>query len=165
MPSEDLAALRLAAAMGVPPEEREHLRRGTLLHDIGKMAIPDEVLKKPGPLSPDEWQLMKQHPIIAYELLSPIPYLRPALEIPYCHHERWDGSGYPRGLQGEQIPLSARIFAVVDVWDALINDRVYRGRWSKEKVRTYLSENAGVLFDRRVVSQFLQLLAEEGIGD
>lgn len=157
--------LRLASSMGVAEEQLIHIRRGTLLHDIGKMAIPDEVLKKPGPLSPDEWQLMKQHPIIAYELLSPIPYLRPALEIPYCHHERWDGSGYPRGLQGEQIPLSARIFAVVDVWDALINDRVYRGRWSKEKVRTYLSENAGVLFDRRVVSQFLQLLAEEGIGD
>lgn len=157
--------LRLARCMGVAEDQLVHIRRGTLLHDIGKMAIPDDVLKKPGPLSPEDWQLMKQHPSIAYELLSPIPYLRQALEIPYCHHERWDGSGYPRGLQGEQIPLSARIFAVVDVWDALINDRVYRERWPKEEVRSYLQENAGVLFDPRVVETFLQLLAEEGAGD
>jgi PAS domain S-box-containing protein len=157
--------LRLARSMGVPEEQLVHVRRGTLLHDIGKMAIPDEVLKKPAPLTPEDWMLMKQHPIIAYELLSPIPYLRPALEIPYCHHERWDGSGYPRGLQGEQIPLAARIFAVVDVWDALINDRVYRERWPKTEVRAYLEENAGVLFDPRVVQQFLHLLAQEGVGD
>lgn len=157
--------LRLAGHMGVPEEQLVHIRRGTLLHDIGKMAIPDEILKKPGPLSAEEWVLMKQHPIIAYELLAPIPYLRQALEIPYCHHERWNGSGYPRGLVGEQIPLSARIFAVVDVWDALRENRYYRSKWPEDQVRTYISENAGVLFDPRVVTTFLALLERDGTGD
>jgi PAS domain S-box-containing protein len=157
--------LRLARQMGVPEDQLVHIRRGTLLHDIGKMAIPDEILKKPGPLSADEWRLMKQHPVIAYELLAPIPYLRQALEIPYCHHERMNGSGYPRGLMEEQIPLSARIFAVVDVWDALRENRYYRSKWPEEEVRKYLSENAGVLFDAHVVSTFLALLEREDTGD
>src|SRR5207237_2840671 len=105
--------LLLAAALGVPPDERVHIRRGALLHDIGKMGIPDSILHKPGPLTPDEWMVMRLHPLYAYELLEPIPFLRPALDIPYCHHERWDGSGYPRGLTGPAIPRAARIFAVV----------------------------------------------------
>jgi putative nucleotidyltransferase with HDIG domain len=107
--------LRLATAMGVPEAELVHVRRGALLHDIGKMGIPDSILLKPGPLSESEWEIMRMHPVYAYEMLSPIGYLRSALDIPYCHHEKWDGSGYPRGLAGEQIPLHARIFAVADV--------------------------------------------------
>ena len=110
--------VKLAQALGVKSEDLIHIRRGALLHDIGKMGIPDRILLKPGPLTPEEWEIMKKHPVYAWELLSPIKYLRPALDIPYYHHERWDGTGYPRGLKGEEIPLSARIFAVVDVWDA-----------------------------------------------
>jgi len=135
-----------------------HVRRGALLHDIGKMAIPDEILHKPGPLTPEEMAVMRRHPQYAYELLWPIRYLRPALDIPYCHHERWDGSGYPRGLRGEEIPLAARIFAVVDVWDALSNPRPYRPAWPQDKVRAYLQEQAGRQFDPEVVAAFLRLL-------
>ena len=115
--------MRLAQAMGINEAELVQIRRGALLHDIGKMAIPDSILLKPGPLTDDEWEIMRRHPVYAYELLSPIAFLHPALDIPYCHHEKWDGTGYPRGLKGEQIPLAARIFAVVDVWDALRSDR------------------------------------------
>jgi len=150
--------LKLARMVGVTDEELVHIRRGTLLHDIGKMGIPDEILHKPGPLTPEEWMIMKQHPIFAYQLLKPITYLEKAIEIPYCHHERWDGSGYPRGLQGEQIPLAARIFMVVDVYDALRSDRPYRTAWSEEETRNYIKQNAGTLFDPRIVEQFLKLL-------
>ncbi|MEA2575068.1 MAG: hypothetical protein QOH93_2366, partial [Chloroflexia bacterium] len=122
-------AVRLARALGVRENALVHLRRGALLHDIGKMGIPDSILLKPGPLTDEEWVIMKRHPVYAHELLSPIDFLRPALDVPYCHHEKWDGTGYPRGLKGEQIPLSARIFAVVDVWDALSSNRPYRGAW------------------------------------
>ena len=125
----------LARAMGVSDAELVHIRRGALLHDIGKMGIPDSVLLKPGPLTEEEWKIMRKHPVYANELLSPIAYLRPALDIPYCHHEKWDGTGYPRGLKGEQIPLAARIFAVVDVWDALRSDRPYRGARHDEEIR------------------------------
>lgn len=118
--------VRLAEAMGLPAAEVAHIRRGALLHDIGKMGIPDAILRKPGPLNAEEWTVMRTHPTLAYELLEPIHYLQPALAIPLFHHERWDGSGYPQGLAGETIPLLARIFAVVDVWDALTNDRPYR---------------------------------------
>jgi len=147
----------LARAMGMSEADIVHVRRGALLHDIGKMGIPDRILLKPGPLTEDEWAEMRRHPALALDLLSPIAYLRPALDIPYCHHERWDGSGYPRGLRGEQIPLAARIFAVVDVWDALRSDRPYRPGWPEERVRRYLRESAGTLFDPAVVDVFLTL--------
>lgn len=150
--------LRLARALGVKEEDLVHMRRGALLHDIGKLGVPDSILLKPGPLTPQEWEVMRRHPQYAYEMLSPIAYLRPALDIPYCHHEKWDGTGYPRGLKGEQIPLAARIFAVVDVWDALSSDRPYRRAWPPEKVRAYLEDQAGKHFDPRVVEVFLREL-------
>jgi putative nucleotidyltransferase with HDIG domain len=150
--------LRLAQAMGMPDADLLHVRRGALLHDIGKMGIPDSILLKPGPLSAEEWQIMRRHPLYAYEMLSPIAYLRPALDIPYAHHEKWDGSGYPRGLAGEQIPLPARIFAVADVWDALLSDRPYRPAWSEEAALEFIRGQAGRHFDPRVVELFLTLV-------
>ncbi len=150
----------LARAMGLREEELVHVRRGALLHDIGKMGIPDSILLKPGPLTDDEWVIMKKHPGYALDLLSPIAYLRPALEIPYAHHEKWDGTGYPRGLQAEQIPVAARVFAVVDVWDALRSDRPYRLAWSREQALTYLREQAGKHFDPAVVEAFLKMLQQ-----
>ncbi len=149
--------LRLADAMGVKGGDLLHIRRGALLHDIGKMGVPDEILLKPGPLTDEEWVIMRKHPEFAYNLLSPISYLRPALDIPYCHHEKWDGTGYPRGLKGEGIPLAARIFAVVDVWDALRSDRPYRKAWSRAKAMSHLRELAGVHFDPQVVEIFIKL--------
>ncbi|MEZ0395559.1 MAG: GAF domain-containing protein [Anaerolineales bacterium] len=156
--------LELARAMGIPDDELVHIRRGALLHDIGKMGIPDAILHKTGALNKQEWEIMRQHPTFAYEMLYPISYLRLALNIPYCHHERWDGSGYPRGLKGEQIPLAARIFAVVDVWDALTSDRPYRKAWTTEAAIAYLKENAGKQFDPRIVERFLKLLEEKNRG-
>ncbi|MCC6501403.1 MAG: GAF domain-containing protein [Anaerolineales bacterium] len=152
--------LKLAEAMGVSERERVHIRRGALLHDIGKMGIPDRILLKPDTLTSEEWEIMRQHPVYAYNLLSKIEYLRPALEIPYCHHERWDGSGYPRGLKAETIPLPARIFAVVDVWDALCSDRPYRPAWSHEQALNYIQSLSDAHFDPRVVTAFLKLIAE-----
>jgi putative nucleotidyltransferase with HDIG domain len=153
--------LRLARAMSVEEADLVHIRRGALLHDIGKLGIPDHILLKPGPLDEDEREIIQKHPAIAFEMLAPIAYLRPALDIPYCHHEKWDGTGYPRGLKGEQIPLAARIFAVVDVWDALISDRPYRGGWTTEKARAYLLEQAGAHLDPRAVAAFLSMLDED----
>jgi HD-GYP domain-containing protein (c-di-GMP phosphodiesterase class II) len=118
------------------------------------MGIPDSVLLKPSPLNDGEWAQMRQHPVLAYNLLSPIPYLRPAIDIPYCHHEKWDGSGYPRGLKGEQIPLAARIFAVIDVWDALRSDRPYRPAWPEQKVRDHIRHGSGTHFDPAVTAVF-----------
>ena len=135
-----------------------HVRRGALLHDVGKMGIPDGILLKQGALTDDEWMVMRMHPAFAYELLSPIRYLEQALDIPYCHHEKWDGTGYPRGLKGEQIPLTARIFAVVDVWDALTSDRPYRAAWPKAKVLQYIRELSGQQFDPNVVEAFLKMV-------
>jgi len=152
---------RLARRMGVDDEHIIHVRRGALLHDIGKMALPDSILHKPGPLTPEEQAIVRRHPNSAYELLSAIDYLRPAIDIPYSHHERWDGSGYPRGLVGADIPLHARIFAVVDVWDALLSDRPYRPGWQPDHAIAYLRDNAGLLFDPAVVAEFLQMLDEE----
>lgn len=149
--------LELATAIGVPESALEHIRRGALLHDIGKIAIPDSILRKPDRLTDEEWEIMRRHPIYAYELLSPIEYLHPAIDIPYCHHERWDGTGYPRGLKGEQIPLAARIFAVADVWDALTSNRPYRKAWTKAEALKYIREQAGKLFDPAVVEAFLKL--------
>ena len=152
--------VKLAQALGISSEDLVHIRRGALLHDIGKMGIPDRILLKPGPLTEEEWEIMKKHPVYAWELLSSIRYLRPALDIPYCHHEHWDGTGYPRGLKGEEIPLSARIFAVVDVWDALTSDRPYRLAWTREKALEYIKEQAGHHFDPQIAERFLELLQE-----
>ena len=148
-------ALALAEKMGMSDAEKQHLWRGALLHDIGKMGVPDSILHKPGPLSEIEQEIMRQHPIYAYQMLSPIIYLKPALDIPYCHHERWDGSGYPRGLKGEDIPLSARLFAVVDVFDALTSDRPYRKAWTHETVYRYIEGQSGKHFDPQIVKIFL----------
>lgn len=150
--------LDLARAAGIDGDRMMHIERGALLHDIGKMGIPDSILLKPGPLTDDEWVVMRQHPVYAYRLLSHIPYLRPALEIPYHHHERWDGSGYPQGLTGEAIPLPARLFAVIDVWDALSSDRPYRPAWSPEAVRSYIENQADKHFDPGVVKLFLEMI-------
>lgn len=147
--------VELARAFGMSEEEIVHIRRGALLHDIGKMGIPDHILLKSGPLTDEEWAGMRQHPDFAYKMLSPIRYLQRALNIPYCHHEKWNGSGYPRGLQGEQIPLEARIFAVVDVWDALTSDRPYRPAWPVDKALEHIQSQAGTHFDPDVVRKFL----------
>ena len=148
--------LELARAFGITGDELEQVHRGALLHDIGKIGIPDNILHKPGPLSAEEWEIMRKHPEYAYRLLAPIQFLVPALEIPYCHHERWNGSGYPRQLSGEQIPLSARVFAIADVWDALLSDRSYRKAWSEERARDYIASNAGIQFDPKAVEVFLR---------
>lgn len=150
--------LELADALEVSDEQKIHIRRGALLHDIGKLAVPDYILFKSEKLTTVEWTIMRQHPVWAYEWLSPIAYLRPALDIPYCHHEKWDGTGYPRGLKGKEIPLAARIFAVVDVWDALTSDRPYRKAWPKEKVFEQIRKQAGEHFDPVVVSAFLKFM-------
>lgn len=150
--------LRLARTLGVNEQELIHLKRGALLHDIGKMGIPDSILLKPGKLEEREWKIMRRHPQLAYEFLAPIPYLNRSLDIPYCHHERWDGAGYPRGLKGEEIPFAARIFAVVDTWDALRSNRPYRSGWMEIQVRAYLQDQAGKAFDPRVVQAFLQMI-------
>ena len=148
--------IQLAQAMGLSQDQIMHMRRGALLHDIGKMGVPDQILLKPGKLTDEEWETMSKHPVYAYDMLRRIPYLPRALEIPYSHHEKWDGSGYPRGLSGNQIPLVARVFAVIDVWDALISDRPYRAGWSKEKAVEYIREQSGKHFDPKVVELFLQ---------
>jgi len=152
--------VELAVKMGVSEQKLAHIRRGALLHDIGKMAIPDRILLKPGKLTEEEWEVMERHPQIAYELLSSIDFLRPALNIPYSHHERWDGTGYPLGLAGENIPLEARIFAVVDVWDALLSDRPYREAWTEQEALDYLQQQAGEHFDPRVVEAFLEMIED-----
>jgi HD-GYP domain-containing protein (c-di-GMP phosphodiesterase class II) len=149
--------LQVAQTMGFGAEDLVQLKRGALLHDYGKNAIPDEILRKRGPLTEDEWLIMRRHPAYAYDQLLPIEFLRPALDIPYCHHEKWDGSGYPRGLKGEEIPLSARIFSVIDVWDAVTNDRVYRKAWTEDKALDFLRKNAGLDFDPRVVEVFTNI--------
>lgn len=154
-------AMGLARRMGISGEKLAHVRRGALLHDIGKMGIPDSILQKTGKLTDDEWQIMRQHPVYANEWLSRIQYLQPALEIPYSHHERWDGTGYPRGFEGEQIPLAARIFAIVDVWDALSSDRPYRKAWPREKIIDHIKEESGKHFDPAVVGN-LQDMLENG---
>ena len=152
--------VRLARILGCTEEEIVHIHRGALLHDIGKMGIPDEILQKPGPLTDDEWVKMRKHPQYAYQMLAPISYLKQALIIPYYHHERWDGSGYPHKLKGEDIPLFARFFAVVDVWDALSSDRPYRKGMPPDEVIDYLQKEAGRLFDPDIVQKFLPLITD-----
>lgn len=149
--------LRLAKAMGINGEDLVHIRRGALLHDIGKLAISDDILNKNGSLTEEEWEQIKKHPLYAQEMLSEIEFLHPALDIPYCHHEKWDGSGYPRGLKGERIPLAARIFAVIDVWDSLTNDRPYRDAWSEEEAIQYILEHTGTHFDPNVVETWMEV--------
>jgi len=153
-----LLTVELARLMGISEDELMHVRRSALLHDIGKMAVPDSILQKPGPLTEAEWDIMRKHPQFAIEMLKPIEYLRPALVIPLNHHERWDGTGYPRGIKGEEIPLAARIFAVIDVWDALSSDRPYRKAWPYEKIVEYMREQSGTHFDPKVVALFLQMM-------
>ena len=148
--------VRLARDMGMSEEELKNVRRGALLHDIGKMGVPDHILLKPGPLTEEEWKVMRMHPVYARDLLLPITYLKSALDIPYCHHEKWDGTGYPRGLKGEEIPLPARIFALVDVCDALQSDRPYRSGWPKEQVIEHIKSLSGNHFDPEVVKAFLK---------
>ncbi|MBL0344772.1 HD domain-containing phosphohydrolase [Candidatus Villigracilis affinis] len=150
--------LIIARAVGIKEEELMDVRRGTILHDIGKMAIPDEILRKQGPLTEAEREIVNQHPQVAYDLLAKIPYLKKALEIPYCHHEKWDGTGYPRGLKGEEIPLTARIFTIADVWDAVTNDRPYRKAWDRKTAADYLREETGKHFDPQIVHIFIELL-------
>ena len=154
--------IRMARVLSVPEEEMIHLQRGALLHDIGKMGIPDAILLKPGPLTETEWKTMQMHPRYAYELLSGIPFLQKALEIPFAHHEKWDGHGYPRGLKGEEIPLAARIFAIVDVWDALRSDRPYHKAWSDKDALAYIKEQSGKMFDPRIAEVFFKLY-EDGL--
>lgn len=153
--------LRLARALGAPDSEVIHIRRGALLHDIGKLGVPDRILLKAGPLTDEETAIMHRHPIYACEMLRPIEYLRPALDIPCSHHERWDGTGYPRGLRGDEIPLAARIFAVADVWDALRSDRPYRPAWTEDQVRRFIAGQAGRQFDPNVVEAFLRTLSAD----
>jgi PAS domain S-box-containing protein/putative nucleotidyltransferase with HDIG domain len=159
--TQRVASLTLALAdrIGYTESDRIHLRRGALLHDIGKMGIPDSILQKPGPLSEDEWDIMRRHPNFAHEMLAPIDFLLPALDIPRYHHEKWDGSGYPDHLTGDEIPLAARLFAIADVWDALNSDRPYRLAWPEQRVVEYLETESGRHFDPEFVPVFLEFVA------
>ena len=149
--------IELAKLSGISEEkELKSIERGALLHDIGKIAIPDAVLIKPGKLDKEEWLQMKKHPEIANKILSDIGFLRASIEIPYCHHEKWDGTGYPQGIEGDVIPIAARFFAVIDVWDALIHPRIYKSAWPEEKVLEYIREQSGSHFDPDVVNLFLE---------
>jgi putative nucleotidyltransferase with HDIG domain len=150
--------IKVARALEIPEDEIVHIRRGAILHDIGKMAISDEILRKKDKLTEMERATIEQHPEIALQLLEPITFLKKALDIPYCHHEKWDGTGYPRGLKEREIPVPARIFAIVDVWDAIQSDRPYNKGWSREKAIDYIKEQSGLHFDRRIVNVFLRLM-------
>jgi putative nucleotidyltransferase with HDIG domain len=150
--------LNFARRLKIPQEDLVHIHRGALLHDIGKMGVPDSILLKPGPLTEEEWVVMRKHPAYAYELLSQIDFLLPALDIPYYHHEKWDGSGYPTGLRGEDIPLAARIFAIVDVWDALLSDRPYRDALPQQQVIEYIKGESGRHFDPGLVTVFFEMM-------
>jgi PAS domain S-box-containing protein len=152
--------IKLARSMGIAEQELIHFRRGALLHDVGKLGIPESILNKPGPLDEAEWKVMQSHSQLAYELLSSVNYLAPALDIPHYHHERWDGSGYPEGLREEQIPFPARLFAVVDVYDALTSTRSYRPAWSRQVALTHIQNSSGKLFDPVVVRAFLQVMRD-----
>ncbi len=153
--------LRLARRVGLSDAHLVPIRRGALLHDIGKMGVPDQILLKPGPLTDDEWTLMRLHPTYAHEMLCPVDFLRPALDIPWCHHEKWDGTGYPRRLAGEEIPLAARLFAVADVWDALRSDRPYRAGWTEARIYDHLRSLSGTHFDPQAVAAFLEMMADD----
>lgn len=153
--------VKLAEAFGMTGDDLMNIRRGAFLHDMGKLGIPDAILQKPDPLTPQEWEIMHSHPQLAHDMLYSIEYLRPALEIPLHHHEKWDGSGYPRGLREEEIPMAARLFAVVDVWDALTSDRPYRAAWKKEDVLEYIRKQSGQHFDPQVVDLFFKVIGDD----
>jgi putative nucleotidyltransferase with HDIG domain len=155
--------IKIARQMGIAESELLNVRRGALLHDIGKMGVPDRILRKKGPLTKAEFAEMRKHPQYARDLLYHINYLRPVIDIPYCHHEWWDGSGYPRGLKGEEIPLAARVFSIVDVWDALLSDRPYRRAWNDKKTLKYIKSLSGKQFDPRVVDEFYRMIKGEDI--
>jgi response regulator RpfG family c-di-GMP phosphodiesterase len=152
--------VRLAAHLGVDGSNLIHIRRGAVLHDIGKVAIPDRILFKPGPLADDEWTIMRRHPTIAVDLLAPVSYLAPAMEIPHWHHEKWDGTGYPDRLHGDAIPFSARLFALVDVYDALTSNRPYRSAWSKQETLQYIESQSGKHFDPAIVPKFMNFMRD-----
>ena len=152
---------KLAPHLGLKEPLLFHIRHGALLHDIGKLGVPGNILKKNGPLTEDEWAIMRKHPVLAYEMLASIKFMQPALDIPLYHHEKWDGTGYPHGLREENIPLAARIFALVDVWDALRSKRPYRQEaWSNAQIITYLQKQANLQFYPYLVEVFVQLLSE-----
>jgi len=155
---------RISRKLGVGDEELLNIQRGAVLHDIGKMGVPDHILFKEGPLNDEEWEIMRKHPVFAYDMLSVIPFLKKASDVPFCHHEKWDGSGYPRGLKGEEIPIGARIFALVDVWDALRSDRPYRKAWSDDEAREHIKKQAGIHFDPIVVKAFDEIIEIEQRG-
>jgi HD-GYP domain-containing protein (c-di-GMP phosphodiesterase class II) len=153
--------IRFAQTIGIKDKNvLTQIRRGALLHDIGKLGIPDKILLKNGPLDEAEWKIMKKHPFYAYRLISPIEYLKPSVDIPYYHHEKWDGTGYPKGLKGEKIPLPARLFSIIDVYDALNSNRPYRPAWSSEKICNYFNEQKGISFDPNIVDIFLKKVAK-----
>lgn len=152
-----MLALQLAIEMGIDESQLGWIWRGAILHDVGKMAIPDAILMKPGLLSPEERAVMDTHPLLAREMLEPIHFLRPCLPIPLYHHERWDGKGYPVGLAGTEIPLEARLFSVVDVYDALTSDRPYRAAWSEAETIAYIAAGSGTMFDPAVVEAFIRV--------
>ena len=156
--------VKLAKILGMSDDEIIHIRRGALLHDMGKIGVPDSILHKPAALTDEEWTVMRKHPQYVYDMLYSVEYLRPALHIPYCHHEKWDGTGYPRGLKGEQIPLAARLFTVVDVWDALTSDRPYRPAWTQEDALIFIREQSGSHFDPQVVDAFLDMIGDTPIN-
>lgn len=153
--------LKLAKRMGIPEAEMENIRRGALLHDIGKLGVPDTILLKHSTLTPSEWAIMQKHPAYAFEMLSQLKDFKESIDIPYCHHEWWDGSGYPRGLEGEDIPLAARIFCIVDVWDALTSDRPYRQAWDRQEALAHIINQAGTHFDPRIVNEFIKMIVDD----
>jgi HD-GYP domain-containing protein (c-di-GMP phosphodiesterase class II) len=150
--------MKSAKALGIDESRMDHIRRGALLHDIGKMGIPDMILNKPHSLTKEEQEIMQLHPVYACEMLKDIDFLKPALTIPYCHHEHWDGSGYPRGLKGEEIPLEARIFALVDAWDAITTDRPYRDAMTRNEAVNTIRQEIGTHFDPGIAERFLELV-------
>jgi putative nucleotidyltransferase with HDIG domain len=154
-------ALELARELGMSDKDCLQIRRGAMLHDIGKIGVPDSILRKPGKLTDEEWEIMRKHPEYAFNIISPIEYLRSALDIPYCHHEKWDGTGYPRGLKEREIPLPARLFAVIDVYDALTSDRPYRKAWTNEEAIDYIRAESGKHFDPEIVRTFLEMIEKE----
>jgi putative nucleotidyltransferase with HDIG domain len=154
-------SLALARELGVENNDLIHLRRGARLHDIGKIGVPDAILNKPGPLTDPEWELVRQHPGFGFEILSPIVFLQPAAEIAYCHHEDWDGNGYPQGLKGENIPKLARIVSVCNVWDALVSDQPYRRAWRQKDALSYIEDASGKQFDPKIVEAFVRFITHE----
>ncbi|MEO8356447.1 MAG: HD domain-containing phosphohydrolase [Chloroflexota bacterium] len=153
--------VEMAKAFGMKDQDLVHIRRGAFMHDMGKLGVPDAILQKPAALTDQEWEIMRKHPQLAHDMLYPIEYLRPAMDIPLNHHEKWDGTGYPRGLKNEEIPVAARLFSVVDVWDALTSDRPYRAAWKKEDALDYIREQSGLHFDPQVVDLFFKVIEED----